>query len=306
MKATSAIFLVALIMSCAGTASAHGVVGDYVFLEPLVAEDPTPANELDLPTSAWVKNNEANDYSVGFELEKVLYRDEDHMPIFSLSVDNAWHHLSPYKGASADGFENLGLAAKWAFFYSLKHEFLMSTALVTELPVGAAGIREQSHTSLGPEFLWEKGFGDLPNLPEIKFLRPFGIQSDVGYLPALGGHTSHDLFADGVLEYSLRYLSNNVHDIGLRPPLRNLYLFTELNYNQLVTGPSGETFPGLVITPGLAYVGYHFQISVGTQLALNNASVGGTHSAVLGLLDIFYDSIMPRWGNWTLNRGFGE
>jgi len=32
----------------ASAAYAHGVVGDYVFLEPLVAEDPTPANELDI------------------------------------------------------------------------------------------------------------------------------------------------------------------------------------------------------------------------------------------------------------------
>ena len=32
----------------AGVACAHGVVGDYVFLEPLITEDPTPANELDI------------------------------------------------------------------------------------------------------------------------------------------------------------------------------------------------------------------------------------------------------------------
>ena len=32
----------------ANAAYAHGVVGDYVFLEPLIAEDPTPANEFDI------------------------------------------------------------------------------------------------------------------------------------------------------------------------------------------------------------------------------------------------------------------
>jgi hypothetical protein len=121
----------------------------------------------------------------------------------------------------------------------------------------------------------------------------------------LGGHISDALFADGMVEYSLLYLSNNVHDIGLKPPFRNLFLFTEFNYDQLVAGPSGETFPNLV-TPGIAYVGYRFQVSVGTQLALNNASIPGTHAAVLGLVDIFYDSLFPRWGNWTINRGFGE
>jgi len=306
MKANCAISLLLLIVSQGSVASAHGVVGDYVFLEPLVAEDPTPANELDLPQPGWVKSSDANDYSIGFEIEKVLYRDENYMPRFSLSAATAWHHLSPYEGPSADGFENLELSTKWAFFYSLKHEFLTSAALAVQLPVGAAGIREESHTSMGPEILWEKGFGDLPNLPGLKFLRPFGIQSDIGYLPALGGHTNHELFADAVLEYSLLYLSNNVHDIGLKQPFRNLFLFTEFNYDQLVAGSSGEMFPNVLVTPGIAYVGYRFQISLGTQLALNNAAMAGTHAAVLGLIDIFYDSIIPRFGNWTINRGFGE
>jgi len=306
MKRMGALALLIMSVSHAHMALAHGVVGDYIFLEPLVAEDPTPANELDFLRPGWVKSIEANDYSIGFELEKALYRDQDDMPRFSLSVATGWHHLAPFEGRSADSFENLELGAKWAFVYSLEHEFLASIGLAVQLLVGAAGIREQSHTSLGPVLLWEKGMGDLPNLPVLKYLRPFGIQSDVGYLPALGGHTSHDLFADGVLEYSLLYLSNNVHDIGLRPPFRNLFLFTEFNYDQLIAGPSGETFPHILITPGIAYVGYRFQVSVGTQLALNHASVPGTHAAVLGLLDIFYDSAFPPWGNWTINKGFEE
>jgi hypothetical protein len=306
MQRVCVSFFLALALAPMPKVWAHGVVGDYVFLEPLVAEDPTPANELDLLEPGWVKNSDGNDYSTGFELEKVLYVDKNYMPRFSLSVATAWHHLSPFEGPKADGFENLELSAKWAFFYSLKHEFLTSAALVAQLPVGAAGIREQSHTSVGPEFLWEKGFGDLPNLPVLKFLRPFGIQSDVGYLPALGGHTSHEMFADGVLEYSLPYLSNSVHDIGLKWPVRNLFLFNEINYDQLITGPSGETFPTILVTPGIAYVSYHIELALGTQFALNNASVPGTHAAVLGLLDIFYDSLIPHLGNWTINRGFPE
>jgi hypothetical protein len=180
MNRIVAIALVLLSVSHAHLAWAHGVVGDYIFLEPLVAEDPTPANELDLAEPGWVKSSDANDYSIGFELEKVRYRDRNYMPRFSVSVATGWHHLSPFEGARADGFENLELGAKWAFFYSVEHEFLASLALAVQLPVGAAGIREQSHTSLGLEFLWEKGMGDLPNLPVLKYLRPLGIQSNVG------------------------------------------------------------------------------------------------------------------------------
>src|SRR5262249_26311733 len=149
------------------------------------------------------------------------------------------------------------------------------------------------------ELLWEKGMGDLPNREGIKYLRPLGFQADVGYLPALDGHTSHLLFADLVSEYSLMYLSNSVRDIGLGWPLRNLFLFNEINYDQLIAGAPGQTFPHLVATPGIAYVGYHFELSFGTQLALNQASVADTHAVLIGLLDIFYDSIFPSL-NWTL------
>jgi hypothetical protein len=299
------LLLIGLSLFGVKPAFAHGIVGDYIFLEPLVADDPTPANELDIAEPGWTKSVDGTDYAMGLEFEKVLYIDDDHMARFSLSAETGWHHFSPTVRSSADGFENLETAAKWAFFYSAEHEFLMSLALKLELPVGASGIREQSHTSLGPDFLWEKALGDLPNRSWLKYLRPLGFQSDVGYLPALGGHTSHDLFADGVVEYSIPYLSNSVKDFGLPQPFRNLFLFTEFNYEQLIAGPSGETFPGIVATPGLAYVSYHFEVSVGTQVPLNNASVSSTHAVVLGLLDIFYDSIFPKLGNWTINRGFG-
>jgi hypothetical protein len=306
----------------ASAAYAHGVVGDYVFLEPLITEDPTPANELDILQPSWVRSSDANDYSIGSSGEKVLWIDDNYMPTFSLAAGTAWHHVSPFNisttvGKTAGGFatqhtpshegvDNPEVAAKWAFYYSLEHEFLTSVALVADLPVGNSAIRNQSHTSLGPEFLWEKGLGDLPNLPMLKYLRPLGFQGTVGYLPALGGQTSHDLFANAVIEYSLPYLSNNVQDIGLKWPFRNLYLFTEINYDQLIKGPSGQTFPSILATPGIAYVSYHYELSLGTQLALNNAAVPGTHAAVIGLLDIFYDSFFPKWGNWTINRGPGQ
>lgn len=301
--------IVALIIASAMRASAahaHGVVGDYVFLEPLITEDPTPANELDILEPSWVKSSDANDYSIGFSAEKILWIDDNYMPRFSLAAGTAWHHVSPYEGPSHEGVENLEVAAKFAFYYSMEHEFLTSVAMVADLPVGNKDIRDQSHTSLGPEFLWEKGMGDLPNLPELKYLRPLGFQGDVGYLPALGGQTSHDLFADAVVEYSLSYLSNNVQDIGLKWPFRNLYLFTEFNYDQLIRGPSGQTFPTIMATPGIAYVSYYYELSLGTQFALNNASTPANHATIIALLDIFYDSLFQKWGNWTINRGPGQ
>jgi hypothetical protein len=72
----------------------------------------------------------------------------------------------------------------------------------------------------------------------------------------------------------------------------------------LITGPSGQRFPSLLATPGLAFVSYHFEVALGTQFALNNAAVPGNHAAIVGLIDVFYDSIIPKFGNWTINKGF--
>jgi hypothetical protein len=307
-KTMRRICALALILAYATptAAFAHGVVGDYIFLEPLIAEDPTPANEFDMAVPAWSKTSDGNNFSLGYGLEKVLYQDEEYMPRFSVGVENAWHCQWPKNAPDRRGFDDLEMFAKWAFFVSARHEFLLSAAALLSLPTGNTNVEEQSHTSLGPLFLWEKGMGDLPNWTALKYLRPFGFQGDFGYLPALGGHTSHALFADQVVEYSLPYLSNSVHDIGLKPPFRNLFFFTEFNYSQLVSGPSHETFPNIVATPGLAYIGHYFELSFGTQLALNRAAVPNTHAVVIGLLDIFYDSIFPKEGNWTINRGFSE
>jgi hypothetical protein len=283
---------------------AHGVVGDYVFLEPIVTQDPTPANELDILQPSWVKSSDADSYSVGFSLEKILWSDDQDTPRVSVGASSSWLHVSRFDEGSKEGFGDLTLFAKYAVYYSLAHEFMVTLGAQLEIPAGDTSVEGQSHTSLGPELLWEKGFGDLPNRFFTKYIRPFGIQSDFGYVPALGGHTSHHMFADAVIEYSIPYLSNNVKDIGLPELLRNLFLFNEINYDQLITGPSSETFPTLIATPGVAYVSYHFELALATQFALNNASRPGNHAAVLGLLDIFYDSIFPKLGNWTINRGF--
>ena len=306
MKRICAIALLIAAATPARIVYAHGVVGDYIFLEPLVAEDPTPANEFDVVQPSWAKGADGDDYSIGFELEKVLYSDGEGMPRFSIGAGSAWSHDSPHEGPSRQGFDDLEVSAKWAYYYSLEHELLLSVAAIGQFPTGSPAIEEQNHTSVGPVLLWEKALGDLPNWPLLKYARPIGFQGDIGYLPALGGHTSHALFADQVVEYSLPYLSNGVKDIGLRRPFRNLFLFTEFNYTQLIAGPRGETFPNILLTPGIAYVGYNFELSLGTRFALNRAAVPGNHAAVIGLLDIFYDSVLPRMGNWTIDRGFGQ
>jgi hypothetical protein len=302
MRRLCLLVLFATFLLPSASAWAHGVVGDYIFLEPLIAEDPTPANELDIVEPSWTRGADGRTFTLGSSIEKVIGNGDENdgwVPRLSLGAGSSWLYQSPRHGANESGFDDLDLFLKYAFVVIPDHEFLVGAMLDLQLPTGNPSVQSQNHTSMGPELVWEKALGDLPNWPVLEYLRPLGFQGDCGYLPALGGSTSHLLFADQVVEYSLPYLSNSVRDFGLPDPLRNLFLFTEFNYSQLLAGPAGQTFPNLVATPGIAYVSYYFELSLGTQFALNHASVPGTHAALIGLLDIFYDDILPQT-NWAL------
>jgi hypothetical protein len=286
-------------------ASAHGTVGDYTFLEPIVAEDANPKNELDILRPGHVWTASGRQFTLGFSLEKTLVAAPEAYAngapgggLVSILIGSSRNYLSPSPGTHLSGFDDLEVLAKWAFLTIPEHEFRLSIGAKFVLPTGNPSVEGQNHTQLGPEFLWAKGWGDLPNRGLVKYLRPFGFQGDFGYVPALGGSTFHEMFADNMVEYSLPYLSNNVKDIGLKWPLRNIYLFTEFNYNQLITGPSGTTFPKVLVTPGIAFMNYYVQLSVATQFALNSAAVSDNHAAVLGLFDVFIDDVFP-WTNWT-------
>ncbi|HLH77879.1 MAG TPA: hypothetical protein VKV28_13840 [Candidatus Binataceae bacterium] len=298
------VMFTAFVLPCA-RAWAHGVVGDYIFLEPLIAEDPTPANELDIVQPSWVRGADGRTFTLATSIEKVIgngNQSDAWVPRWSVGAGSSWLYQSPKEGANQSGFDDLNLFLKYAFLVLPEHEFLLGAMVNLQLPTGDPAVQTQNHTSLGPELVWEKALGDLPDWAALEYLRPLGFQGDCGYLPALSGSTSHLLFADQVVEYSLPYLSNSVRDIGLPEPLRDMFLFTEFNYSQLVAGPARQTFPNLLATPGIAYVSYYFELSLGTQFALNRASVPGTHAAFIGLLDIFYDAIFPQ-ANWALFGG---
>src|SRR5580693_7626610 len=99
----------------ASAAYAHGVVGDYVFLEPLVAEDPTPANELDIVQPGWARTSEGRNFSIGTSIEKILYVDQNELPRFSIGGGTNWSYQSPNEGPNDNGFDDLEVFGKYAF-----------------------------------------------------------------------------------------------------------------------------------------------------------------------------------------------
>src|SRR5205809_6986156 len=92
----------------AGSAHAHGVVGQRTFIEPFITEDVNPKNEFVIARPEWLDSRDGHELSEGFGLEK------KRLDRLSLTLDSAWDHVPP--GASDEpgqsGFDNLGITLK--------------------------------------------------------------------------------------------------------------------------------------------------------------------------------------------------
>jgi hypothetical protein len=301
-KRSAAAIVSAIIALTPRLAFAHGEVGDYTFIEPLIAIDPFPQlNEIDVARPQAIFGSQGRQVAVAATLEKQLSQN------FGLEVDSGWIRQSFSSGVSRQGFDVLTLIPKYSILVVPEHAAILTIGAMMMFPVGSSAVQFHNYTELGPQLLWAKGFSDLPDLGPLKYLRPFGLEGDAGYAPAIAGPVYHWLFADLVVQYGLSYLSTRVLESPLPYPLRKLFVFSEFNYNQAVIGPPGQTFPLLYATPGVAYMGDTFQVSIAGQFSLNHAaaatvsnmaSVPNSHGAVLFLVDIFFDQLFPA-AAWT-------
>ena len=146
LKLKKLIVFLLFASTCAPPASAwaHGVVGDYVFMEPLITGDPTPANEFDVVAPSWARTSEGRTFSIGTEIEKVLILDNEGLARFSMGGGTSWSYQSPKEGPNDNGFDDLEVFAKYAFLIMPKHEFLLSLELDASIPTGIPRARSNS------------------------------------------------------------------------------------------------------------------------------------------------------------------
>ncbi|MGO9056577.1 MAG: hypothetical protein ACLQU2_04215 [Candidatus Binataceae bacterium] len=306
-----------LILSAASAVLAQ--VGNRNFFEPLIVQDPNPSNEIDL-LPQWIRFAHGEVYALPFSLEKQLSAN------FSVQVGSSWGDPSCDQGFLCDGivperrgrvqsrhsrrrrsrvtttervltgFSDLEILTKYAFFASDKHETRLALGTDLFLPAGNPTAGGNTHTHLGPIFMFAKGFGDIPNHGFAKYLRPFAIQGDVEYLYKTGGTLADDTIVDWDISYSLQYLNDYVCNLNLQPQVRNLIPFAEFTYEQVVRARYAGTPPDLAMLPGVAYMTDTWQVSLATALALNHATVEFDHAAVITMLSITLDKIFPDAG----------
>lgn len=280
-------------------AQAHGIVGNRMFIEPLVAEDANVKNELVLPSFDFQVQPYGTWRTMGFSFEKILY---PRRLSVVLESDRIYQHLN---GDRLAGWDNFEMGVKWQGLISERHEFTVSPALFVTFPTGSDRVGERQ-TALRPMLLYAKGFGDLP----APWLRPFAIQGDVGYEASVSGLRDRQFVFDEVLMYSVPYLNQFVrhanHGYSMEHSLRrglssgaffgNLFPFVELNGASALNGAPGGT--SLALRPGVLWMGKYAQVSVAADLPVRVPGLQRPHTGASILVDWFLDEIIPTF-NWT-------
>lgn len=295
---------------CAGTAvgavffaprvvRAHGFAGDRFFPPTIATDDPFAVDELALPTVSYTRNASADGSPASSEIDAGFEFDKEILPHFALGVSDTFIHQKPERGRAIQGWDDLTVTAKYELWINGEHEFIVSVGLEADLGgTGAKSIGADSFSTFTPTLYFGKGFGDLPDT--LGALRPLALTGELGQsFP--GSADNPNTFQWGfALEYSLPYLEQNVQDVGLPHPFRDLIPLVEFSMETAENRADRGLTTGS-INPGVLYENPYFQLGIEANIPLNSRS--GAHVGFTVQAWIFIDDIFPRTFGHPL---FGE
>ena len=256
----------------------HGIVGERFFPATIATDDPFAADELALPTVTLLKHNEdgtpVDERDYEFEYSKSI------LPGFAISFADGY---ADTPGAS--GFDNFEITPVVQILRSDEHEFIASAGMSFEIGgSGSAAVADRS-TTYTPEFLFGKGFGDLPD--NMAWLRPLALTGRIAYAISGTSAESRVLQWGGAVEYSLLYLQNNVRDQGFSSFVTHLTPLIEFN----LASPTREGGTTGTINPGILLSGQYEQIGIEAIVPVNQATASNV--GVLMQLHFYLDDIFP-------------
>lgn len=288
MKLTMRRAFTGLVFACAaGGAQAHGIAGNRFFPATIATDDPAVADELSLPTVSAFKTG---DTPAGVETDVAGEFSKRLTSRLGVSVAETWTHVSTPGDPAVSGFQNLETTLKYQALTSARHEAIVSLGLSAEWGgTGAVRVGSEGVTRLSPTLYFGKGGGDLPD--SIAWARPFAVTGLVSYaVPLRRGETSA-LQYGVALEYSLRYLSAHVRDLGLPRWVNQLTPLVEVSLETPVANRAGGGTTGTV-NPGILWSGRRVQLGLEAIVPVNRASGRGVGAAFQA--HWFIDDLAPR------------
>jgi hypothetical protein len=290
-------FALLFIVMVPASSWAHGFAGQRFFPTTFQVDDPFISDEFSVLINR-VKGSDAKTTQIDFDYAKRI------LPNFGLEFHEAYLHLRADDGSSANGWDNLGIGAKWQFLTNSGHELILSVG--TDFDIGGTGAHQiaESFTAISPALFFGKGFGDLPQ--SVGFLRPFAITGVVGpSFPTRSGNVSVDpdtgetvvernpttLSWAFTVQYSLMYLQSFVKDIGLGDPFKRMILVTEFPMETCMSADCKGQITGTV-NPGILWCGKLMEFGIAAQIPVNSRS--GSSVGVLGLIHLYVDDLFPK------------
>lgn len=293
--ALSFVLLVFFLMPASSWA--HGFAGKRFFPTTFQVDDPFISDEFSILINR-VKGTDAKTTEIDIDYSKRI------VPNVGLEFHEAYLHVRADDGSSANGWDNLGIGAKWQFLTNEEHELILSIG--TDIDIGGTGAHQlaDSFSTVSPVIFFGKGFGDLPE--SVKFLRPFAITGAIGpHFPTRSGNVSIDpdtgetvaernpttLTWAFSLQYSLMYLQSFVKDIGIGDPFKRMILVTEFPMETCMSADCKGKTTG-TINPGVVWAGKFMEFGIAAQIPINSRT--GKNVGVLGLFHLFIDDLFPK------------
>jgi hypothetical protein len=258
-------------------ATAHAIAGDRVFPSTLAIDDPGVGDEANLEYGHQRVPGDNGDQSINtfdFEYDKLI------TPRLAFSVDGTYAMQS---NPAAHGFDNFGVGLKYLVYVNDAHEFMTSVGIDAELGGTGSKAIADSFSTLSPTVFAGKGFGDLPD--SLAYLRPIAITGEAGPSLTTGAGQPNAFNYGFTFQYSLPYLQQHVHDLGLPQPLSDIIPLVEIPLSRSQGQTTGT------INPGFIWINRYGQFGVEAQLPINRAS--GSHVGILVQAHIFFDDVAP-------------
>ncbi len=274
--------------ACMSAVSAHAVIGDRVFPVTMTVDDPGVGDEADVTyghiASPDDNGDNMNVNSVSYEYDKLITQN------LQFSVASQYVSQNAPNGGSSKGSDNLEVGAKYLVYASVRHEFMASVGLTTEIGGTGAKSIADSYSTFTPDVYFGKGFGDLP--ASLGMLRPFAVTGEIGpnITTASAVNGPNSLGWAFTLQYSIPYLQNEVKDLGLPQPFRDLVPVVEFPMSTCTAGACAGQTTGY-INPGLIWLKRYGQLGVEAQIPVNRAT--GTRVGVLLQAHVYFDDVFP-------------
>ncbi len=290
-------FVLLFLLLLPASSWAHGFAGQRFFPTTFQVDDPFISDEFSILINR-AKGPDAKTTEIDIDYSKRI------VPNFGLEFHEAYLHQRASDGSSANGWDNLGIGAKWQFLTNAPHELILSVG--TDFDIGGTGAHQisDSFTTISPGLFFGKGFGDLPS--SMGFLRPFAITGVVGAsFPTRSANISIDPDTGETiaqrnptnlnwafsLQYSLMYLQSFVKDIGLGDPFKRMILVTEFPMSTCMNADCKGQITGTV-NPGVVWAGKFMEFGIAAQIPINSRS--GSSVGVLGLIHLYVDDLWPK------------